>query len=292
MSHKGSVALTVALTIVAVILVVVILAGAFIYSGVYNVAASAGHYAPVRWVLSTTMVQSVRAHAEDITAPDLSDPAMAQTGFEHFRAHCVQCHGAPGVSPAPLGNGLTPEPPSLSEHVPFWTAGELFWITRHGIKMAGMPAWGHIYNEQDMWAIVAFLQTLPEMTAEEYQAMVEEAEAEQQAAQAQQQQDEAEPAATIGMTNSLKYEPARVTVQVGDTVLWRNNSDLMHTVTADPDEAMDPAHVHIPEGGQPFNSGNLAAGETFRHTFETPGRWQYFCIPHEAAGMIGEVIVE
>jgi plastocyanin len=28
------------------------------------------------------------------------------------------------------------------------------------------------------------------------------------------------------------------------------------------------------------------------HTFETAGTHEYLCVPHEAAGMVGKVIVE
>jgi plastocyanin len=28
-----------------------------------------------------------------------------------------------------------------------------------------------------------------------------------------------------------------------------------------------------------------------RHTFDVPGTYQYFCIPHEMAGMTGTVVV-
>jgi hypothetical protein len=33
------------------------------------------------------------------------------------------------------------EPPALTQSANQWSAGELFWIIRHGIKMSGMPAW-------------------------------------------------------------------------------------------------------------------------------------------------------
>lgn len=101
-----------------------------------------------------------------------------------------------------------------------------------------------------------------------------------------------EPAATVEMTNTLNYEPASVTIQAGDTVKWLNTSQLVHTVTADPDEAKNDDSVALPDGAEPFDSGELAANETFTHTFEEPGTYKYFCIPHEAAGMIGTVIVE
>jgi plastocyanin len=116
--------------------------------------------------------------------------------------------------------------------------------------------------------------------------------AQQEPPSAAQQQEEDTPAATVGMTNSLEFTPPKVTIQVGETVLWKNNSDLVHTVTAMPDKANDNSHVDLPKGGEPFNSGMMQPGDTFRHTFTVPGHYKYFCIPHEAAGMIGEVVVE
>lgn len=96
----------------------------------------------------------------------------------------------------------------------------------------------------------------------------------------------------VEMAQDLAFQPETVTISVGDTVEWRNTSNLPHTVTFDPEEAADAGNVVLPEGVDPFGSGNLSAGESFSHTFETPGRYQYVCLPHEMARMIGEVIVE
>ena len=100
-----------------------------------------------------------------------------------------------------------------------------------------------------------------------------------------------EPAAVVGMTNTMQYAPDTVRVQVGETVRWKNSSDVMHTVTADPAEAFKDASVALPDGAETFNSGNLNPSATFEHTFEVPGTYRYFCIPHEAVGMNGTVIV-
>lgn len=98
-------------------------------------------------------------------------------------------------------------------------------------------------------------------------------------------------AAEVGMTNQLTFTPGTVRIQVGETVRWRNSSDIMHTVTADPARASDPGSVSLPEGADAFHSGNLAPGGTFERTFSQPGTYQYFCVPHEAAGMVGRVMV-
>lgn len=99
------------------------------------------------------------------------------------------------------------------------------------------------------------------------------------------------PAATVGMTNSLKFTPPTVRIKVGETVRWKNSSLLVHTVTADPAEATIEGSVALPEGAEAFNSGLMDPEQTFEHTFTEAGTYTYFCIPHEAAKMRGQVIV-
>lgn len=95
----------------------------------------------------------------------------------------------------------------------------------------------------------------------------------------------------VGMTRDLRYAPNTLRVERGTTVTWENTSPIIHTVTLDPDRAGDAASVSVPEGARPFNSGEMEPGETFSHTFEVPGEFLYFCVPHEAAGMIGTIVV-
>lgn len=101
-----------------------------------------------------------------------------------------------------------------------------------------------------------------------------------------------DPAVVVGMTNTMTYTPDTVRVEVGETVRWENSSAVMHTVTADPEEAFKDESVTLPDGASTFDSGNMDPGQTFEYTFETPGTYRYFCIPHEAVGMKGTVIVE
>jgi len=97
----------------------------------------------------------------------------------------------------------------------------------------------------------------------------------------------------VEMTAELTFDPPSLTVPLGATVQWVNISPSMgHSATADPDRAFDPAIVVLPLGAESFDSGLLPPGATFEHTFTVPGRYVYFCIPHEDDGMIGEIIVE
>ncbi len=96
----------------------------------------------------------------------------------------------------------------------------------------------------------------------------------------------------VQLTDQLTFAPESVTIAPGETVVWKNTSVLVHTVTADPAKAGDPAHVRLPAGVEPFDSGKLKPGESFRRTFEVAGTYRYFCIPHEGAEMVGRVVVK
>jgi len=103
--------------------------------------------------------------------------------------------------------------------------------------------------------------------------------------------EETKSAVEVGMTNDLAFQPRTVQIRVGETVTWRNTSALVHTVTADPALAQRADDVELPQGAQRFNSGSIAPGQSYSHTFSVPGTYRYFCIPHELQGMTGTVEV-
>ena len=102
---------------------------------------------------------------------------------------------------------------------------------------------------------------------------------------------------TVDMVG-LEFRPRRVSVDVGGTVEWVNDSDLGHTVTA--------YGARIPDGADYWASGGFATEAaaredleggligvdgTYSHTFGTRGEHAYFCVPHEGSGMTGVVDV-
>lgn len=87
------------------------------------------------------------------------------------------------------------------------------------------------------------------------------------------------------MTDQLQFVPDKLTVKVGDTVTWQNTGSVAHTVTADPAKAQNKAHVKLPAGADPWDSGILTGGQSWSRRFDVPGEYAYFCIPHEANGM-------
>ena len=156
----------------AIVVFTSVIAIGFVYTGLYDVGATSSHSAVTEWLLDTTMHQSVARRAEKIDVPGLTDRELQLAGINDFDAMCVECHTAPGAQPSAMAKGLNPAPPDLSESAAGLTASELFWVTKHGIKMTGMPAWGQTHSDKDLWAIVAFMQELPILNSDGYEAML------------------------------------------------------------------------------------------------------------------------
>ena len=144
----------------------------FAYSGIYDVGAASPHSGFSNWLLSTTSKASIARRAIDIDVPDLSDVAMVNAGINDFDAMCSGCHGAPGKPPEAMGQGLNPPAPDLVESAAGMSPSELFWVTKHGIRMTGMPAWGATHDDSALWPVVAFMSALPGMSGDDYQALL------------------------------------------------------------------------------------------------------------------------
>jgi plastocyanin len=78
------------------------------------------------------------------------------------------------------------------------------------------------------------------------------------------------------------YNPSPINIAKGTTVTWTNHDNTAHTVTEG-----NPSGYSPPNG---FDSGILAPGNVFTHTFGTAGTVQYYCTLHPT--MLGEVIVK
>ena len=76
--------------------------------------------------------------------------------------------------------------------------------------------------------------------------------------------------------NNFAFSPGTMTVSVGDTVTWRNDQNVGHTVTSD-------------QGGE-LSSAIIGQGQIYRHVFTATGTYAYHCTPH--SGMHGTINVQ
>jgi len=157
--------------IAAVALVLAAAGAAFVYSGVYDVSATDQHLFPTYWTIRAAMERSVAVRARRVEVPPLEDVQRVRRGVGLYREHCLRCHGAPGVAPEPFALGMTPVPENLAYVAKTWSAAEVYWTVRNGLKMTAMPAWQYRLGDDAMWDVVAFVKQLPSLSPEEYEAM-------------------------------------------------------------------------------------------------------------------------
>lgn len=103
----------------------------------------------------------------------------------------------------------------------------------------------------------------------------------------------------VAMTDDRRFDPETVRVPADATVVWENESQAAHTVTAVA-ASLPPAAAYFASGGfdderaarADANGGLVAPGGSYAHTFRQPGTCDYVCLPHEQVGMTGTVVVE
>ena len=157
----------------------------YMYSGIYPMGADVPHNKLTYWLLETAREQSIEMASKDIEVPLLDNPELLLSGGPDYNDMCAACHLKPGKMQSDMSIGLYPAPPNLSKkedehghgHADDGHGGleqsvrRQFWIIKHGIKASGMPAWGPTHDDQRIWAMVAFLQKLPELSPEQYQIL-------------------------------------------------------------------------------------------------------------------------
>ena len=86
------------------------------------------------------------------------------------------------------------------------------------------------------------------------------------------------------------FDPIGLWIAPGQTVRWVLHHDVHTTTAYHPNN--DQHSLRIPEAAEPWDSGFLMnAGAHFDMTFTIEGVYDYYCLPHEAAGMVGRIIV-
>ena len=161
--------------VLAAVVLMIAIAGSggflLISLGLVSISASSGHWAATGWVLHYAMRRAVSTQSMGIEVPSLDDPALVLKGAGHYETGCATCHGAPGRERSLIAQQMMPEPPLLLPRIEHWEPQELFWIVKNGVKFTAMPAWPASKREDEVWALVAFLQAMPEMSTARYRAL-------------------------------------------------------------------------------------------------------------------------
>lgn len=146
------------------ILVMLVLPLIVIVSGLVNMGATVKPGAIEKNVAAFAIQRSMAWRVPDEENPMKGDAQAIESGLTSYAQMCARCHGGPGVQPGVFAKGLNPPAPELDHAAEEFSQGELFWITKHGIRMTGMPAFGPTHKDEDIWKIVVFLQKLPDLS--------------------------------------------------------------------------------------------------------------------------------
>lgn len=83
-------------------------------------------------------------------------------------------HAVDGRGLTTIGRNLYPKVPDMTDaETQQLTDGELFYIITNGVRFTGMPAWGDEDSPESIWALVAFLRRLPQLSPEELKRLQE-----------------------------------------------------------------------------------------------------------------------
>ena len=87
------------------------------------------------------------------------------------------------------------------------------------------------------------------------------------------------------------FDPVGIRVRPGTTFVWINkDAGNSHTATAYAPQNFDRPR-RIPAAADPWDSDYLLPDESFSVTLTAEGVYDYYCVPHEHAGMVGRIVV-
>lgn len=147
---------------------------AVVSSGIVNVGADQEHSPMMYSFLETARNRSIANASKDIIVPDLEQVDMISTGGADYKDMCAGCHLSPGVESTDFSASLYPKPPNFTKtdvierYQTKAGAQQGFWAIKHGIMASGMPAWGASHDDDRMWAMVAFIRSLPDLNENQY----------------------------------------------------------------------------------------------------------------------------
>lgn len=154
MRHKGWL-------IAAIIILLIIVAAGL---GVMRASISA---LPQPGAFETSMATKVkdwyigRAAREPLPPGPANSAASVTAGSALFGMDCASCHGQDGRTPTAIGKSMYPRVLDLSlPEVQSLSDRGLFWVIKNGIRLSGMPGFGRINTDEQIWQLTYDVRNL------------------------------------------------------------------------------------------------------------------------------------
>jgi mono/diheme cytochrome c family protein len=141
--------------------------------GLMPVNADGTHSSLEAKIMPLVLHASIARHAPGDANPISVNEENLKAGASTYKAMCARCHSTPGGNPSVYGQSFYPPAPQLLGGMSNYTDSQLFWTIKHGIRNTGMPAWGSMLSDDEIWQIVSLLknsQDLPPSVEAEWSA--------------------------------------------------------------------------------------------------------------------------
>ena len=126
--------------------------------GLMPVSADGPHSKLEARIMPAVLHASIVRHASGETNPVPLNEDNLKAGIDTYKAMCARCHSTPGGNPSVYGQSFYPPAPQLPSGMYPYTDAQLFWVIKHGIRNTGMPAWGGMLSDEEIWQLVSLLK--------------------------------------------------------------------------------------------------------------------------------------
>ena len=138
---------------------------AYLMLGFFPTSADAIPSGFERRIANNAMDASMDRNAPHVNNPVPPTDENLIDGIKIYTMNCALCHGGMDMKPSALEKAMYPPPPQLilaPLDDPEW---HIYYGIRTGVRYTGMPAWGHVLAEQDMWKLTALLSRIEKLPA-------------------------------------------------------------------------------------------------------------------------------
>lgn len=136
------------------------------YFGLYPIGADNPPSQLERMLASRAMDVYADKHKPEGDNPMSPTAANLTAGARDYEEHCALCHGGAHAKISPMRDKFSPPAPQLINRIPHDPDAWLFWVTKHGVRMTGMPAWTGVLSDDDLWRIIAFIKHSDKLPAD------------------------------------------------------------------------------------------------------------------------------
>jgi len=134
-------------------------------NGLYPIGADNPPGAIERRLAMRAMDVYADKHKPEGDNPVAITPASLLEGARTYEQHCALCHGGAQAKISLMQDKFNPPAPQLVDRIPHDEPAWLFWVTKHGVRMSGMPTWDGVLSDDAIWKVVAFIKNSDKLPA-------------------------------------------------------------------------------------------------------------------------------